>query len=205
MHFVYFAEKKLERFFDFLVERTEEAVTSKTIKDAEGKIEGSGKATVGQLLKVLGLGGLELQADVSASGKVSFNKETVYKFTAPQKLKALLVKLDSEGKLGILQGVPVETFSSEGTAAIFATKLKTDLNVRSESEIERCKAVVLSGAISGYRLEIQASTAYMESENAWRRWVQPRGLGGFGTLIGIDHKKQLLEVDPIVLGYTEVI
>lgn len=39
MHFVYFAEQKLERFYDFLVERTEEKTTNEVLKEGSGQTD----------------------------------------------------------------------------------------------------------------------------------------------------------------------
>jgi hypothetical protein len=55
MHFIYFAEKKLEFFYDFLVERTEENTTKVVLKEAEGKAAIRSKGTLGSILSKLGL------------------------------------------------------------------------------------------------------------------------------------------------------
>jgi hypothetical protein len=38
VHFVYFAENKLARFYDHLVERTEEKTTNIALREGEGKV-----------------------------------------------------------------------------------------------------------------------------------------------------------------------
>ncbi len=204
MHFVYFAEQKLERFYDFLVERTEDITTRKSVKDVEGKAGAKGKAKVGKVLSMLGLGEIEIEADVSASGRLSFQKEIVSKFTAPQKLKALLLKLNSEDKLVALSNKEdLTVVPEEGTPVFFSVRLETDYDRRSEPDIEKKRAAVLTGKIGDFVVEVQASLEYMESENAWRRWVRPRKMVGFATLIGVDRNEMLLEFDPIVFAYAQ--
>ena len=203
MHFVYFAEQKLERFYDFLVERTEEATARTLIKDVETKAAAKGKAKIGELLSRLGLGGIEIGADVSASGKLSFENQIVSKFTAPQKLRPL-PKLDSEDKLVALSSkADLTAVPEEGTPVFFSARLKTDYDRRSETDIERKRAVVLTGRMGDFAIEVQASLEYMVSPNAWRRWERPRQMVGFATLIGVDHNERSLEFDPIVLAYAQ--
>ena len=86
MHFVYFAEQKLERFYDDLVERTEDTTTKQVLKEGSGLVDVKGKGTLGSILAYFGLASLEVEANISASGKVSFSKEVVSQFTPPQKL-----------------------------------------------------------------------------------------------------------------------
>jgi hypothetical protein len=48
----------------------------------------------------------------------------------------------------------------------------------------------------------EGSTEFMESKNAWRRFQSRKFIPGFGTLIGIDLKKECFaEIDPIVFQY----
>ena len=203
MHFVYFAQKKLERFYDFLVERTEEKTTRSTLKQIEAKVGVKGKGTLGSILARLGLASVEVEADVSASGEVSFSKEIVSEFTSVQKLKALLFKLDSEGSLADLNThIETDSLPKVGTRVVFAIWLQTDTGKRPEAEIVKTGAAILSGGTNGYTVEIQASLEFMESENAWRRLQpKPRFIAGFGTLIGVDLETHLAEIDPIVFAY----
>ncbi|MHC4664366.1 MAG: hypothetical protein ACYS9T_00215 [Planctomycetota bacterium] len=202
MHFVYFAEKKLERFYDYLVERTEEKITKRKVKGVEGKVRGKGKAKVGKLLAMLGLGEMEVEAEVSTAGKLSFQTDIVAKFTAAQKVKALVLKLNCEEKLVALSAsADLSNFPKEGSPIFFTARLKTDYNRRSEVDVERTQAAILAGEIGDASVEIQASIEYMESKNAWRRWQSPTKMVGFGTVIGAYADKKLLEIDPIVLGY----
>ena len=83
----------------FLVERTEETTTKQFLREGSGKADVKGKGTLGSILAYFGLASLEVKANVSASGKVSFSKEVVSEFTPPQKLKALLLKLTSERRI----------------------------------------------------------------------------------------------------------
>lgn len=204
MHFVYFAEQKLERFYDFLVERTEESTVKKTGKHVEGKAAATGKGKIGSLFAMLGLGEIKIEAEVSASGKLSFEKEVVTKFTAPQKLKALLLKLNSEGKLLALSAdANPDILLKEGSPVLFSVRLKTDYDRRSEADIEKKRAVVLTGKLGDFSVEVQASLQHMVSENAWRRWGHLNEMVGFGTLIRVCANEKLLEFDPIVLGYAQ--
>jgi hypothetical protein len=204
MHFVYFAEQKLERFYDFLVERTEMATTKRTVSNLEMGAGVKGKGEIGKLLAMLGLAKIAIEAEVSATGKLSFDREVVSRFTPPQKLKALLLKLSSENRLveltvdGDLHSLP-----EEGAVVLFSTRLKTDYDRRSDIDVERKGAAVLTGKLGDFRAEVQASLRYMESENAWRRWEQPRRMVAFATLIGVNENDRLLEFDPIVIGYAQ--
>ncbi len=204
MHFVYFAEQKLERFYDFLVERTEETVANTTGKEVEGKAAFKGKGTIGSLLAMLGLGQIEIEAEVSTSGRLTFHNELITKFTAAQKLKALLLKLDSEGKLLVLSaGANPGGFLKEGTPVLFSARLKTDYHRRPEVDVETKRAAILTGSVGAFSIEVQASLQHMESENAWRRWGYLKEMVGFGTLIGVCASKRLLEFDPIILAYAQ--
>jgi hypothetical protein len=204
MHFVYFADKKLERFYDFLVERTEETMTNRTIKGMEGNAEAKGKGKIGKVLSLLGLADVELEARVSAAGKLSFEREVVTTFTPPQKLKALLLKLHSEDRIAILSPDALSSdIPQEGTPAFLWASLKTDYGRRSEDDIWRKRSAILTGSTGAFEVEVQASIAYMESEGAWLRWDRPRQMAGFGTLIGVDVQKLRLELDPIVLAYAQ--
>lgn len=121
MHFIYFAEKKLEFFYDFLVERTEEKTTKVVLKEAEGKAGIKGKGTLGSILSKLGLASVELEADISASGKLSFSKEVISQFMSSQKLKALLLKLDNENRLPDLNAhIKDKRLPKRGTSIVFA-------------------------------------------------------------------------------------
>jgi hypothetical protein len=204
MHFVYFAELKLDRFYDFLAERTEEATTRKMVKGIEGKVGAKGKGKIGKLLAMLGLGEVEIEAEVSTSGKLSFEKEIVLKFTPAQKLKALLLKLISENKLVALSSdSDLSILPEEGMPVFFSARFKTDYDRRPEADVEKKRAAILTGKLGDFSVEIQASLQHMESENAWRRWKSPKKMVGFGTLIGADGDEMQLEFDPIVLGYAQ--
>jgi hypothetical protein len=176
------------------------------LKEAEGKAGIKGKGTLGSILSKLGLASVELEADISASGKLSFSKEIVSQFMPSQKLKALLLKLDNEGRLPDLNAyIQDNKLPRRGTSIIFATWLQTDTNKRPETEIERTGQAVLTGHTESYTLEIQASLRCMQSENAWRRLLSsPRFIVGFGTLIGASLKEHFVEIDPIVFAYAEV-
>ena len=202
MHFVYFAEQKLERFYDFLVERTEEKTTKVVLKEGSGQANVKGKGTLGSILAHLGLAGLEIEANVSASGKLSFSKEVVSEFTPSQKLKALLLKLNSEGRIADINHKAVDLLKV-GSPVVFATWIKVDTTKRSQSKIEKTGATILAGHAENYKIEIQASLKFMESENAWRRLEVKRFITGFGTLIGIESEEHLVEIDPIVFAYAE--
>lgn len=200
MHFVYFGEQKLERFYDFLVERTEEKTTKVVLKETEGQAGVKSKGTVGSILARLGLASLEIEAEVSASGKLSFSKEVVLGFTPAQKLKALLLKLESQGRIIDLN--TADSLPKVGTTVAFAAWLQTDTSKRSESEIERTEAAVFSGRTNGYAIEIGASLEFMESKNAWRRLLpKERYIAGVGTLIGTNSEEHFAEIDPIVFAY----
>jgi hypothetical protein len=204
MHFVYFAQEKLERFYDFLVERTEQSVTKKSVKGVEGKVGAKGKAKLGKLLSLLGIAELEIEAEVSATGKLSFERDVVTKFTAPQKLKALLLKLNCEDKLvALTDSSELEDLPEEGSPTFFTARLKTDFERRPKEDVEKTAAAVLTGHIGEVSVEIQASIQYMESDNAWRRWGHPKQMVGLGTLIGSYEDEKLLEFDPIVLAYAQ--
>lgn len=200
MHFVYFAEQKLERFYDFLVERTEEKTTKVVLKEGSAQTEVKGKGTLGSILAHLGLASLEVEANVSASGKLSFSKEIVSEFTPSQKLKALLLKLKDDGRIVDLNdksaGLP-----KVGIPVVFSLWIQVDAAKRSESKIEKTGAVILIGNIDNNRVEIQASLQFMQSENAWRRLQSKRFIAGFGTLIGANAEERLVEIDPIVFQY----
>jgi len=202
MHFVYFAEQKLERFYDFLVERTEEKTTKAVLKEGSGQADFKGKGTLGSILAHLGLASLEIEANVSASGKLSFSKEVVSKFTPSQKLKALLLKLNNEGRIADINDKTVNLLKV-GSPVVFATWIKVDTTKRSESKIEKTGAAILAGHAENFKIEIQASLKFMESENAWRRLESKRFITGFGTLIGIESEEHLVEIDPIVVAYAE--
>ncbi len=201
MHFVYFAEQKLERFYDFLVERTEEKTIKTTVKEGEGTAGVKGKGTLGSILAHLGLASLEVEANVSASGKLSFSKEIVSGFTPPQKLKALLLKLKSVDRIVDLN--TADSLPKVGEPAVFAAWMKTDTSKRSEAEIERTGAAFITGGTDRYVIEIQASIEFMESGNAWRRLQSKRYIAGFGTLIGTNQEGHLAEIDPIVFAYAK--
>lgn len=205
MNFLYFAEKKLERFYDFVVERTEEKTTKVIVKEVEGQMGLKGKGTLGSILAQLGLASVEVEADVSASGRLSFSKEIVSQFTGPQKLKALLLKLDIDGRLANLNAsIRKQSLPKEGMSVVFTTWLQADIAKRNESEIERIKAAIFTGKVDSYTIEIQSSLVCMSSENAWRRLQsRPRFVAGFGTLIGIDSNSHVAEIDPIVFGYAQ--
>lgn len=204
MHFVYFAEDKLVLFYDYLVERTESTTTTKTITGLEGTAAVTGTTMLGKLLSVLGLADLELKAQVSGTGKVSFEKEVVSDFTTPQKLKALLLKLGSEGTLQVLgAGDSLETQPTlqKGKQILLTAELKTDYERREEADVLVMKQVVLSGSLAGFTLAVQASLQYLRSPNAWYRWDDPIGMMVFGTLIKVHTADKFMEVDPIVLAY----
>lgn len=207
MNFLYFAEKKLERFYDFVVERTEEKTTKTILREGEASAGLKGKGTLGSILAHLGLASVEVEADVSASGKISFSKEVISQFTAPQKLKALLLKLDHEGHLVDLNAsMHGQTLPKQGVSVVFTAWLQVDVSKRSESKIEKTKAAIFTGKVDDFTIEIQSSLVCMSSENAWRRLqARPRFVVGFGTLIGLDPNTRLVEVDPIVFGYAEAV
>ena len=203
MHFVYFSENKLERFYDFLVERTEEQTKKVILKEGSGKVGVKGKGTLGSILAHLGLASLEVEAEVSASGKIAFSKEVVSRFTPTQKLKALLFKLDSEDRLADLNAfIKTDKLPKENTPIVYTVGLQTDLSKQPEPDILKTEAVILTGHIDNFEVKIQASLEFMESKNAWRRFqLKPRYIAGFGTLIGSDMRDQFTEIDPIVFGY----
>lgn len=204
MHFIYFAEKKIERFYDFLVNRTEETVTKKTIKEVEGKAEAKGKGKIGKVLALLGLADVELEVGVTAGGKISIEREVVEAFTQAQKLKALLLKLHSEDRLAILaQDALSSDAPEEGMAVVLYGALKTDYGRRSEDDIWRTHSAILTGSTGSFIIEVQASTTYMESEGAWLRWSHPTKMVGFGTLTRVDMGELRLELDPIALAYAQ--
>jgi len=204
MHFVYFAQEKLERFYDFLVERTEQSATKKSVTGVEGKAGAKGRTKLGKLLSLLGIAELEIEAEVSATGRFSFEHDVVTNFTATQKLKALLLKLDCEDRLVALSGsADLAVLPDEGSPTLFTARLKTNFNRRTEEDVEKKDAAILTGHIGEVSVEIQASTQYMVSKVAWRRWKRPSKMVGFGTLIGSNEDEQLLEFDPIVLAYAQ--
>jgi hypothetical protein len=149
---------------------------------------------------------VELEADISASGKLSFSKEVVSLSMPSQKLKALLLKLNNEGRLTDLNAdIKNNSLPRMGTSIVFATWLQTDISKRPEAEIERTGQAILTGQTEGYTIEIQASLRCMQSENAWRRLLSsPRFIVGFGTLIGANLEPHFAEIDPIVFAYAEV-
>jgi hypothetical protein len=202
MHFLYFAEQKLARFYDYLVERTEETTTKKVLREGSGQVDVKGKGTFGSILAYFGLASLEVEANVSASGKLSFSEEVVSKFTPPRKLKALLLKLTSEGRISNINDKEVNLLGV-GAPVAFATWMQVDTVKRPVSMIEETGAVIFSGDEDNCKVEIQASLEFMESRNAWRRLQSKRFIAGFGTLIGVNAKEHLVEIDPIVLRYAE--
>ena len=202
MHFVYFAEQKLEKFYDSLVERTEEKTTKVVLKEGSGHAGVKGKGTLGSILAHLGLAGLEIEANVSASGKLSFSNEVVSAFTPSQKLKALLLKLNSDARITDLNHKTIDLLKV-GSPVVFATWIQVDKTKRSPAKIEKTGAAILAGYVESYKIEIQASLKFMESENAWRRIESKRFITGFGTLIGIGSEEHIVEIDPIVFGYAE--
>jgi hypothetical protein len=204
MHFIYFAKKKIERFYDFLVERTEESTKKIRLGEGEAKSAAKGKASLGSILAALSLASVEVEAEVSASGKVSLSKEVLSQFTPAQKLKALLCILDRQGRLSDLNAlVELGNIPSSSSSVVFKVPLQTDTDRRSEPEIERIRAAVLTGHIGAFALMIHVSLQYMESENQWRRLLhRPVPILGFGTLMTANRAEEPAQVDLIVLAYS---
>ena len=204
MHYIYFAEGKVKRFYETLVDRVEVQRTEVSTKEIEGEANAKGVGEVGSLLKVLNIVSLDIEATLRAAGKKSTSQSTTTEMTTVQKLKALLLQLESEGRLSQLSDRAKACELPEvGTSVIFSLWIKTDLEERSEKEIERTGAAILGGDLGGYPFRVQASLVCMESPNAWRRLESLRYIKGFGTLIGA--RTDLVEVDPIVFQYaTEV-
>ena len=204
MNFIYYAEKKLERFYDFVVERPEGTTTRVVLREGSLGVAVRAKGALGSLLRSLGLPGFEVEADMSASGKLSVSNQVVSLFTSPQKLKALLLILEHENRLADLNiKIQEQSVLKEGSI-VFSTRLKADTGKRNEHEIERTKAVIFTGNLANYTIEIQASLVSMSSENAWRRLEPPGSLvAGFGSLISIDSENLILKIDPIAFGYVE--
>ena len=200
MQFVYFAEQKLEWFYDSLEERTEETTKQVVLKEGSGKADVKGKGTLGSILAHLGLASLEVEANVSASGKASFSKEIVSQFTPPQKLTALLLKLRSEGRLSDINDKEADV-PRVGAPVVFSTSIQVDTTKRPESEIKETGAVILAGHTDNYKIEIQASLEFMAGKNSWRRFLGRTFVAGFGTLIRVNAEKRLVEIDPIVFHY----
>jgi hypothetical protein len=205
MNFVYYAEKKLERFYDSVVERTEERTTRVVLREGSLGVGARAKGALGSLLKSLGLPSFEVEADISTSGRLSVSNQVVSQFTSAQKLKALLLILEHGNRLVDLNTIIQEqSLPKEGSSIVFSTRLKADTGKRNEYEIERTKAVIFTGILENYTIEIQASLVSMSSENAWRRLEPPGSLvAGFGSLIRIDSESLILKIDPIAFGYVE--
>src|SRR5215216_1801735 len=147
MQFIYFAQGKLERFYDFLVERSEEQTKQILIQELGGEVVGKGAAGVGSVLRLFGLANLTIEAEVSGVGKLSFSNETVSRFTPAQKLKALLLKLASEDRLLDLNSQPKSINLPVGRPAVYTAWLKVDAERRPEAEVERTGSVILTGNV----------------------------------------------------------
>lgn len=203
MHFLYFAQKKIEPFYDFLVERTEESTTKVRLRETMGKGATKGKAAFGSILAALGLPSVDIEAEISASEKQSLSREVVSQFTPAQKLKALLLMLENNGLLSDLNdSLAIGSIPAPGSRCVFVVSLKTNTDAVPEAEIERTRAAVLTGRIGDVAVTIQTSLQYMESDNAWRRLLSaPVPIVGFGTVITSSLTTKSAEIDPIFLGY----
>lgn len=203
MHFLYFAQKKIEPFYDFLVERTEESTTKVRLRETKGKVATKGKGSFGSILAALGLASVDIEAEVSASEKQSLSREVISQFTPAQKLKALLLMLHENGLLSDLNDLlAIGSVPTPGSRCVFVVPLKTNTDAVPEAEIERTRAAVLTGRIDGFAVTIQASLQYMESDNAWRRLLNtPVPIVGFGTVMTSSLTTRSAEIDPIFLGY----
>ena len=202
MHFLYFATDKLEKFYNSEVERTEETATTTLSKEGSGQADVGGKAKLGSILSWLGLAGLDVQANVSASGKSSLSKATVFEFTPSQKLKALLLKLKEEGRLADFNDLSADLLKV-GRPIVFTAWTQLDERKRPMSKIEKTQQAILVGRTENYTITIMASLEWMISKGTCLRFERERFIGGFGTLAAINSKERWVEIDPIVFSYAE--
>ena len=202
MQYVYFAENKLKRFHNSLVERTEVSITKKSIKDVSIKAEAKVKTKVGALLSRLGIADGGVEAGVSTTGQLAFSKEVVSQFAPEQKLKAILLKLGVQNRLVDLDDWIQATKNATNSQYVtFSLHLQVDMGEQSEEDIERRKQVIFSGEASHKPMLIRCSLCNLESEACWRRFSQPRPVIGFGTAMGSSCTIEKFEIDPIVFAH----
>ena len=200
-HYIYFAKKKLEGYYDSLVKRTEVTLTKKSTKEGSGKVEIKFKTKVGPFLSLLRIADADLEAGASAAGKLASSREVVSQFNPAQKLKAILLMLEEQDRLDDFDDwVQRPQDATTNQYVIFSLELKVDPK-QSEADIKSTNQVIFRGETSQRRVIVKCSLGYLERPNAWRRLDKPVHVRGFGTAIHSSSAIEEIQIDPIVFAY----
>jgi hypothetical protein len=202
-HYFYFAEDKINSFYNDAVERTEKEIITTQANTVSSKLLGKGKITLGKILSLLGLPGLEAEVGAKIAGESARSRKVVSYLAPEQKLRIIRTRLSRDERLLDLREGPIGSrLPTRPTYVLFKTMLSLDVDARSVNDVEKTKSAVFAGSLANYTLRIEAYVDYMRSPNAWRRFINVETrVAGFGTLNNVNKESHVARIDPIVLCY----